>query len=93
MSTNLAHVGEDRSISRALAPGELQAMTTTELFHRLWTRAVGQPGYDKGAWRAFRMAPRRADLLALREVARGQEGFAEEEWAEFLERSLLGTAL
>jgi molybdopterin-guanine dinucleotide biosynthesis protein len=30
--------------------GELKQISTWELFHRLWTKAVGQPDYKKPEW-------------------------------------------
>lgn len=94
MQTNYAHVGEkSQSITRSLGPGELEAMSTSELFHRLWTRAVGQPGYDKAQWRSFRRAPTRNALVELKEVAKGQADYSEDEWMEFFRRGLIGVSL
>lgn len=92
MSHMNIHDNEDVGILRQLKPGELQTMRTSELFHRLWTRAVGQPGYVKREWQGYERIPSLAVLRALRAAARAQEGYAAAEWDEFECRHLASTS-
>jgi hypothetical protein len=84
--------GEDVGILRQLKPGELETMRTSELFHRLWTRAVGQPGYVKRTWQEYDKIPSLAVLRSLRATARVQDGYASKEWDELECRHLARTS-
>lgn len=48
-----AITAEHRDASVTL-PAGAKVTRTDQMFHRLWTRAVGQPGYDKAEWQALR---------------------------------------
>jgi hypothetical protein len=50
-------------------------MTTYSTLHRLWTRAVGTPDYDKREWQAFERALRAAGAIpAVKTGALAEEG-------------------
>jgi len=42
----------------------MATLTLDNMLHRLWTKAVGQPGYNKAEWRFLEKALREGQGLA-----------------------------
>jgi len=48
---------------------ELDSLTNFELFHRLWSKAVDSPGYDKREWVALEQRLIRINFLRYKDPA------------------------